>query len=512
MNRELLQQPKAVWAVAFACVISFMGIGLVDPILPALAENLDASPSQVSLLFTSYFAVTGIAMLGTGFVSSRLGAKRTLLAGLTLIIAFAALAGLSDTVDEIVGFRAGWGLGNALFIATSLATIVGAASGGVAGSIILYEAALGLGIASGPLLGGLLGGISWRGPFFGVAVLMAVALVAVVVLLDTPKQQQPARRIGITEPLRALAHPGLRTLAIVAVLYNFGFFTLLAYTPFPLDMGEHALGIVFFGWGLLLALFSVIVAPALKRRLGTVGALGGAFALLAADLLGMGLLVDSQAALVVGVVLAGAFLGVVNTVLTETVMVIAPVERPVASSAYSFVRFTGGAAAPYIAGKLAEHIGPDVPFYVGAGTVAAAIVVLVAWRALITPHEDAEDPHAAAPAKPPVPAVAPVLVAVDGSPDAGAVSRAAADLARARSSDVVVVHVRETDVLGDQAADLESQAEARRVVERHLQLLARRDIEATGEVVDAVGDHEDAAEAVLAAARRTGADALVLGR
>ncbi|MFD6726793.1 MFS transporter, partial [Streptomyces sp. NPDC060131] len=48
------RQPKAVWAVAFACVISFMGIGLVDPILPALAESLDATPSQVSLLFSSY--------------------------------------------------------------------------------------------------------------------------------------------------------------------------------------------------------------------------------------------------------------------------------------------------------------------------------------------------------------------------------------------------------------------------------------------------------------------------
>jgi len=31
------KQPPAVWAVAFACVISFMGFGLVDPILPALA-------------------------------------------------------------------------------------------------------------------------------------------------------------------------------------------------------------------------------------------------------------------------------------------------------------------------------------------------------------------------------------------------------------------------------------------------------------------------------------------
>ena len=34
----MTKQPKAGWAVAFACVVAFMGIGLVDPILPALAS------------------------------------------------------------------------------------------------------------------------------------------------------------------------------------------------------------------------------------------------------------------------------------------------------------------------------------------------------------------------------------------------------------------------------------------------------------------------------------------
>jgi MFS family permease len=132
------QQPKAVWAVAFACVISFMGIGLVDPILPALRDKLNASPSQVELLFTSYLVVTAVAMLVTGWVSTRIGAKRTLVAGLVLIVIFSALAGSSGSIGEIVGFRAGWGLGNALFIATSLAVIVASASGGFAGAIILY--------------------------------------------------------------------------------------------------------------------------------------------------------------------------------------------------------------------------------------------------------------------------------------------------------------------------------------------------------------------------------------
>src|SRR3954467_8268172 len=100
----MFKQPKAVFAVAFACVVSFMGIGLVDPILPALSEQLDATPSQVSMLFTSYLVVTAVAMLGTNWVSSRIGAKRTLMTGLTVIVIFSALAGASDTVGQIVGF------------------------------------------------------------------------------------------------------------------------------------------------------------------------------------------------------------------------------------------------------------------------------------------------------------------------------------------------------------------------------------------------------------------------
>ncbi|SCZ45263.1 MFS transporter [Afifella marina] len=90
-----------------------MSIGLVDPILTSIAAGLNASPSQVSLLFTSYFFVTSVMMLVTGFVSSRLGGRKTLMVGALLIVAFSALAGTSGSVGELVAFRAGWGLGNA---------------------------------------------------------------------------------------------------------------------------------------------------------------------------------------------------------------------------------------------------------------------------------------------------------------------------------------------------------------------------------------------------------------
>jgi ACDE family multidrug resistance protein len=385
----LLQQPKAVWAVAFACVVAFMGLGLVDPILPAISRQLNATPAQVELLFTSYLLVTGVAMLVTGAVSSRLGPKWTLLTGLGLIVAFSAAAGASGSINEIIGFRAGWGLGNALFIATALAVIVGVSSGGTAQAIILYEAALGLGISVGPLLGGFLGGISWRGPFFGVACLMVIALIAITFLL--PSLPKPARHTSVLDPIRALRHRSLLTMGVTSLCYNFGFFTLLAYAPFPMGLDAHGLGFVYFGWGVLLAITSVFAAPRLAARFGTLRMMYAMLALISLDLLILGLNSSSQVTLIVGVIVSGAFLGVNNTLVTTAVMEAAPVERPIASAAYSFVRFTGGGIAPWLAGKLAEWYSPQIPFYVGAGAVAVSVAVLFSGRSILAAIDNVMD-------------------------------------------------------------------------------------------------------------------------
>lgn len=379
------RQPRTVWSVAFACVIAFMGIGLVDPILVSIAKDLHATPSQVSLLFTSYMAVMGVAMLVTGWVSSRIGPKRTLMLGLVIIIVGAGLAGMQDSISGIVGFRAVWGLGNALFVATALATIVSAARGSVAQAIILYEAALGVGIAAGPLLGGALGAHSWRWPFFGVAILMLVALVATWVTL--PKSPPSGHPTSVLAPFRAMRHPGLLVAAIAALLYNMGFFTLLAFTPFPLGFDAHGVGLVFFGWGLLLAFCSVVVAPWVQRRVGTVAGIIIALVGFALILLVMGVWTEQTGALVGGVIAAGAVLGVINTLMTETVMKVAPVERSVASSAYSFVRFSGGAVAPWAASRLGES-SAHLPFLVGAGVVGLGILVIVGGRGFLSAVDD----------------------------------------------------------------------------------------------------------------------------
>ncbi|MFJ3822439.1 MFS transporter [Streptomyces nodosus] len=387
----LLRQPKAVWATAGASVVAFMGIGLVDPILPSIAQGLQATAGQVSLLFTSYFLITAVAMLLTGVVSSRIGGRRTLLLGLAFVVVFAALAGTSGSVGQLVGFRAGWGLGNALFVSTALAVIVGAAAGGSAAAILLYESALGLGMACGPLLGALLGNASWRYPFFGTATLMAIGFVCITAFLK--EQPKPARKTSLLDPVRALGHGGLASVAASAFFYNYTFFTVLAFTPFVLDMTPYRSGAVFFGWGLLLAVCSVIVAPRLQARLGSLKVLGGSLVLLALDVLVLGY--GDHTTAVVCTVLSGAFIGVNNTVYTELALGVSDAPRPVASAGYNFVRWFAAAAAPYLAPKIEGWTDVHVPFVVAAVTaVVGALVVLVRRKALTHEAEELETRHA----------------------------------------------------------------------------------------------------------------------
>jgi ACDE family multidrug resistance protein len=506
------RQPRAVWAVAFACVISFMGIGLVDPILPALAHSLRATPSQVSLLFTSYLVVTAVMMLVVGWISSRIGAKRTLVFGLILIVIFAALAGTAGSVNGIVGFRAGWGLGNAMFIATSLAVIVASATGGFAGAIILYETALGLGIAVGPLLGGVLGSISWRGPFFGVSVLMGIALIATI--LFVPSLPKPQHKTSLGAPLKALRHRGLLTMGIMALLYNWGFFTMLGYAPYPMELNAERLGLVFTGWGLLVAAFSVYFAPRLQAKFGTAKVLYANMLALAVVMTVIAAGVHTPTAVIVAVIVSGAFIGINNTLTTQAVMLVAPVERSVASSAYGFVRFIGGGLAPFVAGKLADAFNLSVPFYLGGVAFLLAIVVLSSGHKLVTAAEAGLVEPAPLEAVGPVAEAGtrPVIVAVGATADAADIVDAAAVIARDLGAPLEVVRVRETVVIEELAVDPEDENEARAAVSELLDGLAANGVAATGQILRSVGDHAAAGRVLARHADEVEARTVAVGR
>ncbi|WP_042379652.1 MFS transporter [Corynebacterium resistens] len=386
-----LHQPLSVWVLTFACTVSYMGLGLVDPILPTIAGELHATPGQTELLFTSYLFVTAFVMLFSAWVSHKFGTKRTLVAGVAIIVVFALGCSLSGSVNEVIGFRAGWGLGNALFVSTALSAIVASATHSHH-AILFYEASVGLGFAIGPLAGGLLGEASWRGPFLGTATLMFIALIAIIFKFQDPTtaredavaEKQSTATIRLFDGVRGAFHPSMRWLVAGAFFYNFAFIMMLTYSPFPVHHAAKEagveftpihLGLVFFGWGIALALSSVFLAPRLADSFGAKKLTLWSVAAVAVVEVCMAFSASHLALLIVLVIVGGLATGTVNTLLTTASMSSTPLPRPVASSAYSGVRFIGSALAPTLVGPL-EGLSGAAPLYAAGFAAAVACAIL----------------------------------------------------------------------------------------------------------------------------------------
>ncbi|MCZ4553233.1 MFS transporter [Gordonia rubripertincta] len=372
-------QPVAVWATAFAAVIAFMGIGLVDPILPEIAKQLDAGADKVTLLFAVYMGVQVLAMLITGYCSYRFGPKRTLIAGLVFIVVAAGVSATANGIGELIALRVAWGLGNALFMATALAFIIGSARGGQHGAILLYEAALGLGLAVGPLIGAILGEWTWRAPFGGTAILMAVGaiLCATKLTKDGPSSERP--RVGITDPLRALKNRKLLVTGIGSAFYTAGFFTVIAWAPIVLDMRPIYLGLVFVGWGLCVALSGVTLAPRvvemLGEKLGVISAVGVFAVVMAAAAIGTA--GDNKALVMAAIIVSGIPSGVLNTALTGMAMAAGSGPRSVSSAGYNFLRWMGAAVSALLVAHLAEWFGSNAaPYWFAVGYCAVAVLAI----------------------------------------------------------------------------------------------------------------------------------------
>ena len=382
VNSEKL--PSAAWLLFIAIIASLMGMGLIGPVLPTLTKTLAASPSEVTLLYSSYNLVMAIGALITGAISSRLGLKRALLTGTMIIGIFAAIAGFATNIWTIIGLRGIWALGSSLFFATGLATMITVAGVSKIRAIVLFEGAVGIGVAIGPLIGGILGQMSWRYPFIGIGVMMTVVFILLFIKLPNVKEDLGKKsNTSLLDPFYAMKNRSIAVLGLANCFYNFGFFTLLAYSPLALGLSPFDIGIIFLGWGVLLGLSSYFIAPKLKNKFGTLNSLYLMLIVFTILLLVMGIFISNLLIMSICIVISGFLFGNSNSLFTNAVMKASPAETSTTSAAFTFLRMIGGVIAPFMAGILAEIYYPNTPFLVGACFVIAAIVLILLNRSYI---------------------------------------------------------------------------------------------------------------------------------
>jgi len=183
--------------VCLAALIINVDNTILNVALPTLVRDLHATSSQLQWIVDSYAMVFAGLLLVGGTLADRFGRKRFFLIGLTVFALGSIGAALSGSVTTLTAFRALMGAGAALTIPTSLAIIndIFRDPRQRARAIGVWGGTIGLGIAIGPIAGGLLLSRFWWGSIFLVNVPIACIgfLGAALVVPDSknPHVQRP---------------------------------------------------------------------------------------------------------------------------------------------------------------------------------------------------------------------------------------------------------------------------------------------------------------------------------
>jgi len=169
------------WWTLGVLILSLLVIGVDNTILnvalPKIVEDLDASGSQLQWIIDSYTIVFASLLLTVGAIGDKFGRKRMLHLGVILFALFSAVAAFVGSADGLILARALMGIGGACIFPTTLSILTNVFTDPRerAKAIGIWAGVAGLGIAIGPLGGGLLLEHFWWGSVFLVNVPLCLA-------------------------------------------------------------------------------------------------------------------------------------------------------------------------------------------------------------------------------------------------------------------------------------------------------------------------------------------------
>lgn len=184
---------------------------ILNVALPSLVADLGLTAAQTQWVVDAYSLVFAGLLLTAGSLSDRFGRRLGLVVGLVVFGGASAAAAFSTDATSLIVLRGLMGLGGALLMPGTLSILVhtfGPAERPKA--IGIWSAVSGLGIAAGPVLGGLLVDHFWWGSVLLVNVpVVTVALVGVLVLVPESRNPAPGRLDPIGAVLAIAASSGL---------------------------------------------------------------------------------------------------------------------------------------------------------------------------------------------------------------------------------------------------------------------------------------------------------------
>src|SRR6478609_1930777 len=180
------------------CTGTFMllvDITIVNVALPDMATDLSTTFSQLQWVVDIYALALAALVLGAGSLADLYGRRRLYLIGLVLFAVASLGSGLAPSAAFLIAARGVQGIGGAIMFATTIALINTSYEGRDRGTAFgVWGAVVGASAALGPILGGALTELSWRWIFY---VNLPVSVLAVALTLYAVEE---ARRPSAPRP------------------------------------------------------------------------------------------------------------------------------------------------------------------------------------------------------------------------------------------------------------------------------------------------------------------------
>ncbi|MDT0490516.1 MFS transporter [Streptomyces griseus] len=199
--------PEAVhrrrWWILTVLMFSLLIVVLDNSILNVAVKTIaspaptgiGATQSELEWAINSYTLVFAGLLFTAGLLGDRVGRKKVLLFGTLVFGIGSALAAFSASPGELITWRALMGFGAAFVMPATLAVLMNVFERDEQPKAIgIWAGSVGLGIAIGPITGGLLLEHFWWGSIFLVNVpVVVLALVAMAVLVPDSRDPKPGR-------------------------------------------------------------------------------------------------------------------------------------------------------------------------------------------------------------------------------------------------------------------------------------------------------------------------------
>ncbi|MEU8988644.1 MFS transporter [Streptomyces sp. NPDC048558] len=189
--------PRRRLLVLAICCMSLLIVSLDNTVLnvalPALQRDLDASTSGLQWTIDAYTLVLASLLMLAGSTADRIGRKRVFMAGLVVFTIGSALCSLAPNLDALIAFRMVQAVGGSMLnpVAMSIITNTFTDPRERARAIGVWGGVVGLSMAAGPLVGGLLvESVGWRSIFW---VNLPVGLAALLLTLRYVPESRAAR-------------------------------------------------------------------------------------------------------------------------------------------------------------------------------------------------------------------------------------------------------------------------------------------------------------------------------